>query len=229
MGYNKLKTFLFVFSVLISTVLSAQSNNITGKIISEEDKNPLSGVSITIKGKPAGTQSNNVGEFAITASAGDILVISYAGFTSQEIRLGNQNNVNIALISEASELAEVIVVGYGTVKKNKLTASVSKLDKKFLETGIRSNPAQALAGTIPGLRLVTGSGRPGSLPSITLRGGTNFDASGSPLIIFDGQIRSSLSDISTDEIESIEVLKDASATAIYGARASNGVILITGL
>ena len=227
MGYNKLKTFLFVFSVLISTVLSAQSKNITGKIISEEDKNPLSGVSITIKGKPAGTQSNNVGEFAITASAGDILVISYTGYASQEIRLGNQNNVNIALISEASELAEVIVVGYGTVKKNKLTSSVSKLDKKFLETGIRSNPAQALAGTIPGLRLVTGSGRPGALPSITLRGGTNFDASGSPLIIFDGQIRGSLSDISTDEIESIEVLKDASATAIYGARASNGVILIT--
>ena len=135
MGYNKLKTFLFVFSLLISTVLLAQSKTITGKIISGEDGNPLSGVSVTIKGKPTGTQSNNLGDFAIIASAGDILVISYTGFSSQEIRLGNQNNLNIALISEASELAEVVVVGYGTVKKNKLTASISKLDKKFLETG----------------------------------------------------------------------------------------------
>lgn len=121
----------------------------------------------------------------------------------------------------------MVVVGYGTVKRNKLTSSISKLDKKFLESGLRSNPAQALAGTIPGLRVSTGTGRPGSLPAIILRGGTNFDGTGSPLVIMDGQIRSSLSDINPEEIESMEVLKDASATAIYGARASNGVILIT--
>lgn len=224
---NKLKTFLFVFSFLISSVLLAQSKKLSGKIISEEDKSPLSGVSILIKGMATGVQSNLMGEFSIATTVGDKLVISYMGYASQELVVGAQTNITIALRSDASELADVIVVGYGTVKKNKLIASVSKLDKKFLETGIRANPAQALAGTIPGLRVATGSGRPGSLPSITLRGGTNFDASGSPLIIFDGQLRGSLSDINPEEIESIEVLKDASATAIYGARASNGVILIT--
>ncbi len=96
---------------------------------------------------------------------------------------------------DISNLGDVVVVGYGTIKRSKLTASVSKLDKKFLETGVRSNPAQALAGTIPGLRVSTGSGRPGALPSIILRGGTNFDGTGSPLVIMDGQIRGSLADI----------------------------------
>jgi len=114
-----------------------------------------------------------------------------------------------------------------TQKKSSLTASISKLDKRILETGVRANPAQALAGTIAGVRVSTTSGKPGALPAIVLRGGTNFDGSGSPLVIVDGQFRPSLSDINPEEIESLEVLKDASATAIYGARASNGVILIT--
>ena len=133
----------------------------------------------------------------------------------------------MALISESSKLDEVVIVGYGTQSRAKITSSVAKLDPKILESGMRSNPAQALAGTIPGLRVSTATGRPGSLPSIVLRGGTNFDGSGSPLIIMDGQVRGSLSDINSEDVASIEVLKDASATAIYGARASNGVILIT--
>lgn len=227
MGYNKLKTFLFVFSLTVSSFVLAQSKQITGKVLFDENNLPIKGVSIVLKGKTTGTQTNALGDFAIQASVGDILVFSFIGYQSQEMIIGSKNNYNVVLRSETSDLADVIVVGYGTVKKNKLIASVSKLDKKFLETGIRSNPAQALAGTIPGLRIATGSGRPGSLPSIILRGGTNFDGSGSPLIIFDGQIRGSLSDISPEEIESVEVLKDASATAIYGARASNGVILIS--
>ena len=119
------------------------------------------------------------------------------------------------------------MVGYGTTRRSKMTSSVAKLDAKILETGLRSNPAQALAGTIPGVRVSTTTGRPGSLPGIILRGGTNFDGTGSPLIIMDGQVRGSLSDINPEEIASMEVLKDAAATAIYGARASNGVILIT--
>lgn len=227
MGYYKFKTLLFVCSLFLTSLVFGQSKNIAGKIWYDEDKRPFPGVSITVKGKSTGVQSNATGDYAIVANQGDILVFSYVGYATQEVIVGNQVNIDISLKSESSELADVVVVGYGTVKKTKLISSVSKLDKKFLETGIRSNPAQALAGTIPGLRVSTGTGRPGSLPSITLRGGTNFDASGSPLVIMDGQIRASLSDISPEEIESIEVLKDASATAIYGARASNGVILIT--
>ena len=204
----------------------AQNRKISGKV-SSQDGSPLSGVSIAIKGKPVGASTNQEGNFTLDAAPGDVLVFSYVGFSSEEITVGSSEVVNIVLAATDSKLNEVVVVGYGTVKRSKLTASVSKLDNKVLETGLRSNPAQALAGTIPGLRVSTGTGRPGSLPSITLRGGTNFDGSGSPLILMDGQVRNSLSDINAEDIASIEVLKDASATAIYGARASNGVILIT--
>src|SRR5690606_36314537 len=152
---------------------------------------------------------------------------SSVGFGSIEYTVVTSAAIAICLKAAESMLDEVVVVGYGTVKRSKLTSSVSKLDNKVLETGLRSNPAQALAGTIPGLRVSTGTGRPGSLPAIILRGGTNFDGSGSPLILMDGQVRGSLSDINPEDIASMEVLKDASATAIYGARASNGVILIT--
>lgn len=222
-----LKPGMLIACFLISISLLAQSKKVSGTVVSQEDHSPLSGVSIMIKGKSIGTQTNSSGQFSIEASPGDILILSSVGFTEKEVTVNGDAVITIALQPSASKMGEVVVVGYGTVKRSKLTSSVSKLERKFLETGVRSNPAQALAGTIPGLRVSTGTGRPGSLPAIILRGGTNFDGSGSPLVIMDGQIRSSLSDINPEEIESIEVLKDASATAIYGARASNGVILIT--
>jgi TonB-linked SusC/RagA family outer membrane protein len=205
----------------------SQAKKVSGKILSAEDNQPLAGVSITVKGKPIGTQTNSNGEYSIDAAQGDVLVFSYAGYTPKEVTVGSSSTIDVSLKSGNSKMDEVVVVGYGTVKRSKITSSVAKLDAKVLETGLRSNPAQALEGTIPGLRVSTGTGRPGSLPSIVLRGGTNFDGSGSPLILMDGQVRESLSDINPADIASIEVLKDASATAIYGARASNGVILIT--
>jgi TonB-dependent SusC/RagA subfamily outer membrane receptor len=119
------------------------------------------------------------------------------------------------------------VVGYGTQRKSKITGSVSKLDPKVLQSGVRSNPASALAGTIPGLRVQQTSGRPGAVPNIVLRGGTNYNGSGAPLVLVDGLIRAGFFEVNQEDIESMEVLKDASATAIYGARANNGVILIT--
>ena len=205
----------------------AQVKNISGKVTAAEDGKALEGVSITLKGTTTGTQTNALGVFQLPATPQDILVISYLGYEGQELSVGERSDFTIILTTSSQKMEEVVVVGYGTIKRSKVTSSISKLDNKILETGVRSNPAQALAGTIPGLRVSTGTGRPGSLPGIVLRGGTNFDGSGSPLILMDGQIRGSLSDINPEEIESIEVLKDASATAIYGARASNGVILIT--
>ena len=204
-----------------------QTRTITGTVRAATDGAPLEGVTIQLKDKNLATQTNSTGEFSIAAATGDILVISYTGYTSREVPIGSQSIIQISLETTDDRLDEVVVVGYGTARRSKITSSISKLDNRILETGVRSNPAQALAGTIPGLRVSTGTGRPGSLPAITLRGGTNFDGSGSPLIIMDGQVRASLSDINPEDIESMEVLKDASATAIYGARASNGVILIT--
>ena len=121
---------------------------------------------------------------------------------------------------------EVVVTGYGSQTRGTLTTSVSKLDTEILETSTRSNAATALQGTIAGLRVTNTTGQPGATPQIVLRGGTNFDGTGSPLILIDG-IPSSFFALNSDDIESIEVLKDAAATAIYGARSANGVILIT--
>jgi TonB-dependent SusC/RagA subfamily outer membrane receptor len=218
---------LLLASLLSSLQLWAQSRTISGTVRSSEDGQPIAGVSVLIKGSTTGTQTDEKGEFRLEAAPNSIMLISSLGFESTEIKTGNQLSFTITLTPSNQKMDEVVVVGYGTVKRSKVTSSISKLDNKVLETGIRSNPAQALAGTIPGLRVSTGTGRPGSLPSIILRGGTGFDGSGSPLIIMDGQVRGSLSDINPEEIESLEVLKDASSTAIYGARASNGVILIT--
>lgn len=226
-AYFKWGLFI-VFSFFIQSTSWAQTKTVTGLVLDETTGTGLPGASVIIKGKNTATITSETGEFSINAAQGDVLEVSYTGYGTKEVTVGAQENITVTLSSAAaSKLDEVVVVGYGTQKRSKLTGSVSKLDSKIMETGIRSNPAQALAGTIPGLRVSTGSGRPGSLPTIILRGGTNFDGSGSPLILLDGQVRGSLSDINPEEIESMEVLKDASATAIYGARASNGVILVT--
>lgn len=125
-------------------------------------------------------------------------------------------------------LAEVVVTGYGGKQlRSKVTSSITKVNEEALKVGVFSNPAQALSGAVAGLKVTQSSGNPGSTPSIVLRGGTDWDGSGAPLVMVDGQLRSALSDINPEDIESMEVLKDAGATALYGARASNGVILVT--
>lgn len=213
--------------LLLSITGRPQSGPLTGKVVSGEDNTPLIGVTLVIKAKKKAAQTNTEGHYSIDAQPGDVLSVSYIGYAPQEITIGQSRTLNITLASSASRMDEVVITGYGSTKRSKLTSSIAKLDNKILETGLRSNPAQALAGTIPGVRVATNTGRPGALPSIVIRGGTNFDGTGSPLIIIDGQVRSSLSDINPEDIGSMEILKDAAATAIYGARASNGVVLIT--
>lgn len=224
-----LKRMLLVAFVLLSYSSWSQTQVFMGQVLDKNSNMALSGATIKNNSSAKTSVTDEEGSFQIDGKAGDILDISYAGYVPQQVTLTVREIGVILLLpsEETSKLDEIVVIGYGTQKRSNLTGSISKLDSRILETGVRSNPAQALAGTIPGLRVATGTGRPGSLPSIVLRGGTNFDGSGSPLILMDGQVRSSLSDINPDDIGSMEVLKDASATAIYGARASNGVILIT--
>ena len=210
------------------TVFTASfiQNKITGKVLDSSGL-PIPGANIVAKGSTASTQTDFDGNFSIDVPANVIkLIVSYIGMESQEVSIG-KSPLTITLKESGESLDEVVIVGYGTQKKSKITGSVSKLDNKILETGVRSNPASALAGTIPGLRVQQASGRPGAVASMVLRGGTNYDGSGSPLVMVDGFLRASFSEINPDDIASIEVLKDASATAIYGARANNGVILIT--
>lgn len=209
-----------------TTKLSLIQKQIKGKVV-DESGNPLPGANIIVKGSSISTQTDFTGNFVINVPDNATkLVISYIGMEQQEVTIGNAQ-ITVILKESGHKLDEIVVVGYGTQKKSKITGSVSKLDNRVLETGVRSNPASALAGTIPGLRVQQSSGRPGAVPNITLRGGTNYDGSGSPLVMVDGFLRASFSEINPEDIASMEVLKDASATAIYGARANNGVILIT--
>jgi len=222
-----LKIGLMFTCLLLAFFAGAQSIKISGQVLSKDDNTGLSGVSVIVKAKNNGTQTDAEGRFTIEAAIGDVLVFTSVGFTTQEVKIENAGSITVILQPSISKMDEVVVVGYGTQKKSKITGSVSKLDPKVLQTGVRSNPASALAGTIPGLRVQQTSGRPGAVPNIVLRGGTNYNGTGSPLILVDGLVRAGFFEVNQEDIESIEVLKDASATAIYGARANNGVILIT--
>lgn len=225
LSWSKLFNVLAAFLLLFSTSVYAQETEILGTIVDAEGI-PLPGASIVIKGTTNGTQTDFDGNYSIEANADDILMFSYIGYASQEIPIDNQTNINVVLQEDFATLDEVVVTGYGKQSRAKLTTSVAKLDTRILETSSRSNAATALQGTIAGLRVTNTTGQPGSTPNIVLRGGTNFDGSGSPLILIDG-IPGSFYALNSDDIESIEVLKDAAATAIYGARSANGVVLVT--
>jgi TonB-linked SusC/RagA family outer membrane protein len=212
--------------LMLSVTGFAQGKTITGTIVSAADNEALPGVSIVKKGSTIGSLTNTDGNYSISAEEGTVLVYSYIGFNSREITVGSQSEINLSLIESASALEEIVVTGYGKQTRAKLTTAISKLDTRILETSTRSNAGTALQGMVSGLRVTNTTGQPGSTPQIVLRGGTNFNGTGSPLILVDG-IPSSFYALNSDDIESIEVLKDAASTAIYGARAADGVILVT--
>ncbi|WP_242202087.1 SusC/RagA family TonB-linked outer membrane protein [Aestuariivivens insulae] len=225
------KNFITTYLVLIvffclSALSYGQTKSITGIVVSSGDNLPLAGATVLVKGTSTGTTTDFDGNYAINANTGDVLVFSYVGYATAEITITNNTVINVSLNEDTSILDEVVITGYGKQTRATLTTSVSKLDTQILETSTRSNVATALQGTIAGLRVTNTTGQPGSTPQIVLRGGTNFDGSGSPLILIDG-IPGSFYALNADDIESIEVLKDAAATAIYGARSANGVILVT--
>ena len=226
MKFFYLKIGILVTCFLFSATAWSQTKTITGTVTSDNGT-PLAGVTISEKGKQSLATTNADGEFEVNVPAGTELLFTSTGFDPGEVKVGNSSTIEVKLATHVSKMDEVVIVGYGTQKRSKITGSVSKLDSKVLETGVRSNPLSALEGTIPGLRVQQTSGRPGSVASVVLRGGTTYGGGGTPLVIVDGILRSGFSDMNSDDIESIEVLKDAAATAIYGARASNGVILIT--
>ncbi len=222
--------FLRLLLVLV-TVLNcisgfSQTKRVSGRVLSDEDGKPLQGVTVAIKGKTQVTQTNANGEFDIEAASGDVIVFTYTGFGAQELRIGNSVTLDLTLKPEAAKMGEVVVVGYGTQSRKNITSAIAKLDKDVLANAPRSNIGSALQGTISGLQVVSTTGQPGASPTILLRGGASINNPGAPLVIVDGVVRA-FNDIPSEDIASIELLKDAASTAIYGARANNGVILIT--
>ena len=227
LGMNR-TSVLFVLALLLNVFavsVYAQSSQITGTVTDQEGI-PLPGATVLVKGTTNGAQTDFDGNYSIEAATGDVLVFSYIGFTAQEVEITDQTVIDVMLSQSTAVLDEVVVTGYGRQSRSTLTSSVAKLDTKVLESATRSNPATALQGTVAGLRVTNTTGQPGATPQVVLRGGTNFDGSDSPLILVDG-VPSSFFALNSDDIESMEVLKDAAATAIYGARSANGVILIT--
>jgi len=228
MGNKYLLKFLSTLVIALSWTVTvyAQDVVVTGTVLDGEFGTSLPGVNIEVKGKSTGTLTDGEGKYSLSVAKGDVLVFSFIGYATQEVTVGDKPVIDVVLNIEATKLAEVVVVGYGTQSRANVTSSISKLDREILQSAPRSNVGTALQGSIAGLRVINNSGTPGAGPSILLRGGASINNPGSPLVVVDGIIRA-LSDISPDDIESIEVLKDAAATAIYGARANNGVILIT--
>lgn len=223
--YN-ISCLIFILLFSLPTITFGQEKTITGTVVSAGDGLPLLGATVIVKGTTTGVSTDFDGNYTIKANTGDVLVFSYVGYASNEVTIGNETVINVSLSEDAAILDEIVITGYGKQTRAKLTTSVSKIDTRILETSTRSNAATALQGTIAGLRVTNTTGQPGATPQIVLRGGTNFDGTGSPLILIDG-IPGSFYALNSDDIESIEVLKDAAATAIYGARSANGVILVT--
>lgn len=219
--------FLLLWGGMASTVVLAQEKSITGKVTAD-DGSGLPGVSVVVKGTTRGTNTDGEGNFKINAPANARLLFSYVGFTPQEIAVGNQTTFNVKLLPDEASLEEVVITTFGTSKKASFTGSAAKIDAKDLGPRPITNVGQALAGASAGVQATAGSGQPGSAPDIRIRGFGSISSSNDPLYVVDGiPYSASIANISTDDIETITILKDAASTALYGARAANGVVMIT--
>lgn len=219
---------LLAFAVLLAQNVNAQSTQINGKV-SEENGSGLPGVTVSVKNTTRGTTTNAGGDFSINATAGDILVFSMVGFIPQEYTISSgQSSVNITLATQDSSLEEVVVVGYGTQRKEAVTGSVVSIKGDVMREVPAPNISQALQGRIAGVEMSQTSTRPGATMQIRVRGTRSLSADNNPLIVLDGiPFPGSIADLNPNDIKTLDILKDASATAIYGSRGANGVILIT--
>jgi TonB-dependent starch-binding outer membrane protein SusC len=215
---------LLVFGTLVSF---AQDRVVTGKVTSADDGSGVPGVNILEKGTTNGTVSDSDGNFRISVGSNATLVFSFVGYATQEVAVGSQSSVNVSLQSDVTALSEVVVTGYGTQEKKEITSSVVALDEKQFNKGNINDPSQLLAGKVAGLSVYNRGGDPNSNATIRLRGISTVGANTEPLVVIDGVIGASLSNVDPNDIESINVLKDGSAAAIYGSRGSSGVILVT--
>lgn len=208
------------------TQLVTQVKSVTGTIIDETGE-PMIGVSVLVQGTTTGTVTDLDGKFVLEVPANATLVISYIGYKTQNIKVGSQHAFAIKMESDNEVLDEVVVVGYGVVKKRDLTGSVSSVKAGDIQKTASSNAMQAMQAKVPGLDIQQSSGQAGSGININLRGNRSINADNSPLILVDGVEYGSTIDINPSDIESMEVLKDASSTAIYGTKGANGVIIIS--
>ncbi|WP_374166159.1 SusC/RagA family TonB-linked outer membrane protein [Arcticibacter sp. MXS-1] len=232
-------SFLF-YAVLLVSVATAQERTITGTVTGRDDKLPLPGVSIRVKGTQIGTQTSGNGQYSIKVpGSNSVLVFSYVGYAAQEIQVGARANVDVALGTDAKQLGEVVVVGYGTQSRKSITGAVTRIGGDAVANIPVPSLESAIQGRAAGVFVEAQNGKLGQGIKIRVRGSSSISAGNEPLYVVDGLpittdnlsnsggSTSPLADLNQNDIESIQVLKDASASAIYGSRASNGVVIIT--
>ena len=240
---------VFLLLLMASTAYS-QSRSVTGTVTDESDS-PMPGVNVIIKGTTVGTTTDVNGNYTLQANSGDIIVVSFIGYTAQEIQVANQTRIDLKLQEDVATLQEVVVVGYGVQRRSDLTGAIASVSGEDVRQSITTSFDQALQGRVAGVQITQNTGQPGGAVSMRIRGTTSLTGSSEPLYVIDGiQVGGDaqgiagfdwqggaggqqtgavnpLASINPNDIESIEVLKDASATAIYGSRAANGVVIIT--
>lgn len=237
---TKTNGLLVLLFALMIQITFAQERAVSG-VVSDE-MGPISDISVKVKDSNRGTITDFGGNYSIQAKTGDVLIFSHISYNSKEKIVNTSNNINIQLIDAGDILEEVIVVGYGTTKQRELTTSISKANMNDVQSISTSNVANALQGTVTGIQISSTSGAPGGEVSIRIRGASTITGNSDPLYVIDGipffvgkttsdnfggQRNSALSNLNSNDIESIEILKDAAAAAIYGSRGSNGVVIIT--
>ena len=230
------RTFILLLCMLFSWSVSAQNQkSITGTVVDKDDI-PVIGASVFQKGTSIGTVTDLDGNFTLAVESDAILTISFIGYITQDVSVAGRNVLNIILAEDAQLLDEVVVIGYGSVKKGDLTGAVTPIGEKDFQKGLVRTPAELITGKVPGVQITSNGGRAGDGGRIRIRGGASLNASNDPLIVIDGVpldngsmsgVTNPLAMLNPNDIESMNILKDASATAIYGSRASNGVIIIT--
>lgn len=226
---TKFYTYLSVVFLLVLSVgyAQAQDAQVSGTVY-DETGSPLPGVTILLKGSTTGTTTDLDGKYSISGPASGVLVFSFIGYTPWEETIGNRSRIDVNLNPDLADLEEVVVVGYGTVKKSQLTGAISSVGNKEIQELPITDARQALQGRAAGVDVTQAGSKPGSAPQVRIRGRRSFNASNEPLYVVDGiPTVGGIGDINPQDITSMEVLKDASSTAIYGSRGANGVVLIT--
>ncbi len=232
-----LRASLASYLMLLSVLAFSQNRTVTGTVTDARDNAPLAGVTVQGKGSQVATQTQSDGTFSLSVpSSVQALIFSFVGFVDQEIALGSSNTLNVSMNAGGQSLQDVVVIGYGTARKSDLTGAVGSVKAAQLQERPPSSLSQALAGRIPGVQVNSNSGRPGGRTNVRIRGFSSINSSNNPLYVIDGvmipvgnqaQASQAIDYINPNDIVSVEVLKDASSTAIYGARGANGVILVT--
>ena len=219
--------FCFLMLASLSMRLTAQNITIRGEV-RDANKEPIIGASILVKGTTNGTITDLGGKFMLQAPSNATLQVTFVGYQTEDVKVDGRTNINITMQEDSKALDEVVVVGYGTARKSDVTGSIASVQGDIMREVPAANISYALQSRIAGVDMTQTSSKPGANMQIRIRGTRSLTASNDPLIVLDGiPFMGNLSDINPSDIKSMDILKDASSTAIYGSRGANGVILIT--